>query len=75
MSSFDQPSETIASSWSLLQGEWAECREHWDDAVALRFEREFWSEWEKLLPSLIPVLRQLEDALSDAMQVAQETGD
>ncbi|MDQ3812928.1 MAG: hypothetical protein M3347_03145 [Armatimonadota bacterium] len=72
MSSFEQPSEALASEWAKLQQEWAHCRDEWDDVVAQRFEREFWSRWEETVPGAIDLLRELEEALSEAERVIRE---
>lgn len=66
MSDFNSTSECITERWSSLQAQWAQCRSEWNDGVAERFEREFWSEWEELVPRALPLLRELEDALHSA---------
>jgi uncharacterized protein YukE len=72
MSDFGQPSETLASEWANLQREWSHCRDEWNDAVAQRFEREFWSRWEETLPGAIDLLRGLEEALFEAERTMRE---
>lgn len=66
MSSFNQPSEELSAKWSLLQAQWSECRSTWNDVVAERFERDFWTEWQSSLPEAVHVLKILEEALERA---------
>lgn len=63
MSSFNQSSEELSAKWSSLQAQWSQCRGTWNDVVADRFERDFWSDWQSSLPEAIRVLRTLEEAL------------
>jgi len=66
MSSFDQSSEELSAKWSSLQAQWSQCHGTWNDVVADRFERDFWSDWQSALPEAIRVLQALEEALGHA---------
>jgi hypothetical protein len=66
MSDFSHPSEQLTSHWVALQTQWSDTRDSWADAVATRFEREFWAEWTAAVPEGIKVLRDLEMAMEQA---------
>ncbi|MDQ2731137.1 MAG: hypothetical protein M3Y56_05720 [Armatimonadota bacterium] len=70
--SFSQPSETLNSAWTSLQAQWSETRAEWNDVVAERFEREFWSEWETIVPSATAALQELEELLATATKSIEE---
>ncbi len=72
MSRFERPSEAASRGWANLQHQWQGTRDSWNDEVAARFEREFWSEWEGAVPQTIELLRALEEALDAAEDVANE---
>jgi len=63
MSNFDQSSEELSAKWSSLQSQWSQCRGTWNDEVADRFERDFWSDWQSALPEALRVFKALEEAL------------
>lgn len=72
MSHFERPSEVTQQQWLALQRQWQGAREEWNDEVSQRFEREFWSDWESVLPQTIEILRALEETLDAAESVANE---
>lgn len=68
MSRIAEAQETIASEWSSLESLWGETRNDWRDAVAERFEREFWSELESAVPQLLKAMDDLDDTLDQALR-------
>lgn len=68
----DNVSEVLRDRWASLQQHWTNTREQWNDPVAMRFEREFWSEWENALPKAIDLMRELEKALTQANREAYD---
>jgi hypothetical protein len=60
--------ERLRSEWSLLEQQWHASRRDWRDVVAVRFEREFWSQWEAEVPVLIRELADLEESLERALR-------
>ena len=72
MSRFGRPSEEAAAQWASLQRQWSLAREGWNDEVALRFEREFWSEWQSVMPQTVELLRDLEAAMENADRVTSD---
>lgn len=60
--------ERLCSEWSLLQQEWQTARRLWGDAVADRFEREFWGEWETQFPSLLRDLADVQELTDRALR-------
>ena len=72
MSQFERPSESAQQQWLALNRQWQSAREQWNDEVSQRFEREFWSEWERVVPQTLELLRALEESLDGADNVAGE---
>lgn len=58
----------LRSEWSLLEQQWHASRRDWRDPVAVKFEREFWSQWEAEVPGLIRELADLEEDLDRALR-------
>ncbi len=60
----------LQAEWRLLQERWAEARARWRDPVAERFEREFWQEYERLLPQVLDQLLTLDETVDQALRRA-----
>lgn len=60
--------ERISGEWSLLQQQWRATRSEWQDVVAVKFEKEYWGEWEAQVPLLLRELGELEDTLDRALR-------
>lgn len=72
MSSFERPSQAMEQSFANAQRQWQNVSENWNDEVSQRFEREFWSDWESVLPPTIELLRALEECLDGAERATAE---
>jgi hypothetical protein len=58
--------DRVLAHWSALQAQWGTSRSAWRDVVALRFEQEYWSEFETEMPKLLAALEDLEESLATA---------
>jgi hypothetical protein len=70
MSQVEYARESLSNEWRVLQDTWDGVRAEWRDAVAARFERDFWSEWETTVPPLLELLETLNEALDQASDAA-----
>jgi hypothetical protein len=52
--------------WSHLRQRWEATAAGWDDNVRIRFEREYWSEYERLMDPFLDRMHELEQALRNA---------
>lgn len=59
--------ESIRAEWRLLLSQWKSARTQWRDPVALRFERDFWRQYEEEVPRFLQILDQLDDVLERAL--------
>jgi hypothetical protein len=50
----------------MLQHEWLAVGEVWNDATQRQFEREYWSEFERVIPRALEEVYRLEELLSRA---------
>ena len=60
--------ERSHGEWSTLDDQWHTTRRDWNDVVAIRFEKEFWSQWEADFPMLLRELDGLEETLDRALR-------
>ena len=58
--------ESLATQWKMLQDEWQAVRDVWKDAAQRDFEREYWSECERVVPHTLEEVSRLEELLSRA---------
>lgn len=72
MSQLNDLQQDIGSSWRYIQGEWMTAREHWRDAVAVKFEREYWNDLESEIPALISAMSEMDEAIQQAIVVLEE---
>lgn len=66
--SFESPSHQMASAWTQLQQQWTETRNEWNDSRQAQFEREFWNEWERIMPAALSAFREFETLLENVEQ-------
>lgn len=66
MNTMELPSEAVESQWRSLQERWVATTAHWRDAVRLDFERQFWQDYERVVPSTIRKLEELEREIANA---------
>lgn len=60
-------SEKLREEWVRLQRAYTASSEVWNDSVARRFEREFWSEFERDVPEIIERVAEGEGVISSAL--------
>lgn len=60
--------ERIRGEWSQLTGQWRATRKEWQDSVAARFEKEYWTSWEDQFPKLLRELNELEETIDKALR-------
>jgi hypothetical protein len=60
--------ERIRAEWSQLAGQWHATRKEWQDSVAARFEKEYWTAWEDQFPKLLRELNELEETIDKALR-------
>lgn len=63
--------DRITRRWKDLRDQWAATRQKWRDTVGDRFEREFWQEWEKVVPQFLKAVDDLEKVLDRAVRDTQ----
>jgi len=68
MSMISEMCDNLNTEWKILQNQWNNSRQQWRDAVAERFEREFWQEWEEVVPCTLQSIVDLDDILSQALR-------
>jgi len=66
MSTLNDARERTHSGWQALQGKWHTTCELWDDPARRRFEREFWQEFERIVPAAIEQMRRLAELFAQA---------
>ena len=60
--------QQLSTDWSLLREQWQATRYDWQDAVATRFEKEYWREYEEVLPLLLRELLELDETVERAFR-------
>ena len=60
--------ERIRGEWSQLTDQWRTTRKEWQDSVAARFEKEYWTSWEAQFPKLLRELKELEETIDAAFR-------
>jgi len=66
MRPLDDAHEHLKADWRVLQTRWQASRAQWDDAVAQRFEKDFWQECEQVLPATMQEILKLSEVLAQA---------
>jgi len=66
MSNLNTTHDQLAARWKVLQQRWQAVRAQWDDAVARRFQQEFWQEYERVLPATLQELQKLAEVVAQA---------
>lgn len=67
MSRLRDTADELQAEWLLLRERWESAKEQWRDGVRERFEREFWEEYERVLPAAIAELRRLDEQIDLAL--------
>lgn len=69
MSSLSNARAGLENAWELLQQQWQTAISLWNDPVRLRFEREYWQEYE---PTLRAALKEMDRLAAVIAQVQRE---
>ncbi|MBN2006249.1 MAG: hypothetical protein JXA21_23040 [Anaerolineae bacterium] len=62
----DAAHDRLKAGWQVLQTRWQASRAQWDDPVARRFEKEFWQEYEQVLPATLQEMQNLAEVIAQA---------
>jgi len=60
---FDPTVEALEGAWRVLQDRWRITEERWRDVVRTEFEKEYWAEFETLVPYGLKEIEQLLDLM------------
>jgi|GEM_PF-865304 len=66
MNTMKHPTEAVENQWRSLQDRWCATTEQWRDSVRLDFERQFWQDYESVVPNTIRKLEELEREITNA---------
>lgn len=72
MSRLNEAHGSIDGGWSQLRETWGAVRGEWRDAVALRFEREWWQQFEEVVPRWLDALAEVDEVLERALADTEE---
>jgi hypothetical protein len=64
----DNNLQNIANNWKTLNQLWKQVSGEWDDAVRLRFEREYWQPLSSQVPQFLESLKALASAIEKAKE-------
>ncbi|MCU1263947.1 MAG: hypothetical protein JWM21_265 [Acidobacteria bacterium] len=68
MGSLSEIHDDLRGEWSALEAQWHSTRSQWRDAVADRFEKEFWQEMEEGIPQFLRELEEVDQTLNQALR-------
>jgi len=68
MSLISETGDNLDSEWRILQRQWENTRQQWQDAVAEAFEREFWQQLETEVPYFLKSISDLDEVLEQALR-------
>jgi hypothetical protein len=71
MSSVNTAREALERSWRTLRQQWGTTCDLWKDPVQRHFEREFWEQWEQVVPATTEAMRDLAEVLSAARRAVR----
>jgi len=66
MSSLNTAHERIRNGWRVLQRQWQASGTLWNDPVQRRFEREFWQDFERVVPATMNEMQKLAEVIAQA---------
>lgn len=66
MGLLDQVEKDSRTRWAVLQGQWHTACAAWNDAVRTQFEKEFWQEFEQVVPATLEEMRRLGEVIDQA---------
>ena len=71
MSSLNTTREQLYAAWQALQHQWQASCALWDDSVRRRFEREFWQDFERVVPATMNEMQKLAEVIAQARRSAR----
>ncbi|MBL7065841.1 MAG: hypothetical protein ISS49_16820 [Anaerolineae bacterium] len=71
MSGVNVAGERLQNAWRALQQQWRITGDLWNDPVRHHFEREFWQEWEQVVPSTLEAIRHLAEVMGAARRAVR----
>ncbi|MEW6230987.1 MAG: hypothetical protein AB1566_01585 [Chloroflexota bacterium] len=66
MSALNTTQEQLHAAWQALQHQWRASCALWDDPVSRRFEREFWQDFERVVPATMNEMQKLAQVIAQA---------
>jgi hypothetical protein len=66
MSSLLNAHDQLHNNWQSLRHQWQVSYAVWDDPVSLRFEREFWQSFERVVPETMEEIQRLAEVIAQA---------
>jgi len=66
MSTVHHSRESLQSSWRILHQQCRSACDLWNDPVRHRFEREFWLEYEQVVPATVDEMERLAQIIAQA---------
>jgi len=66
MSSLLNAHDQLRNSWQSLRHQWQVSYAVWNDPVSLRFEREFWQSFERVVPETMEEMQKLAEVIAQA---------
>jgi hypothetical protein len=58
--------EQLLDHWRMLLGQWYIIRDMWKDPVRDEFEKQFWQEYEQVIPGMLHEMQELDHVLEQA---------
>ncbi len=71
MSSLLQGRDHLDNSWKALRLQWQAALTLWDDPVSRHFEREYWQEFERVVPATLDEMQKLAQVIAQAQRSAK----
>jgi len=71
MASLLNTHDTLDNGWQRLQQQWRAACDRWNDPVSRRFEREYWQEYERLLPATMQEMQKLAEVIAQARRAVK----
>jgi hypothetical protein len=73
MSNLRSNQENILSEWTKLQAQWQKTSALWNDSAKVRFEKEFWQEYEPIIRATIKQLERLDQIVDQAKREVKQS--
>jgi len=68
VSSLAQTQNRLCDNWKALQQRWQTSRAFWNDPVNRGFEREYWQEFERVIPTTMDEMAKLAQLIAQAQR-------